>query len=161
MNNNNKFIGIFLLIGLVGIIATGCGTESDKTEEIRISPITSKLQELSVDLDKNDGTCKAVPGDLISTVDTRVRLAVGLVGTSTKESGMKSGEVVGEKKRAKYEISGMIVKAPGGSLGIGTSSIALDLASGSTKNYDFNIGAPGAFDILCDGNKVGTFTATE
>ena len=154
MNNNNKFMGIFLLIGLVGIIAIGCGTESDKTDLFL-------LQELSVDLDKTDGTCIAVPGDLISTVDTRVRLAVRLVGTSTKESGIKSGEVVGEKKRAKYEISGMIVKAPGGSLGIGTSSIALDLASGSTKNYDFNIGAPGAFDILCDGNKVGTFTATE
>ena len=171
INMNNKFMMVVMLIVLVGIIATACGvksgnrrparTDDDKTGEFHRSPIASKLQELSVDLDKADGTCKATPGDLTAPVASRVRLGVQLGGTSVKEGATKSIEIVGEKKEAKYEISGMTIKAAGGALEIGTSSIALALASGSRKNYDFNIGAAGAFDILCDGNKVGTFTATE
>ena len=168
---NNKFIMVVLLIALVGIVVTACGVksgnrrpareDSDKTGEFHRSPISSKLQELSVDLDKAEGTCKATPGDLTSPVASRVRLGVQLVGTSVKEGLTKSIEIVGEKKQAKYEISGMTIKAAGGALEMGSSSIALDLASGSRKNYDFNIGASGTFDILCDGDKVGTFTATE
>ena len=93
---NNKFIAVVLLIVLAGLAVTACGGDpgegetsqegADKTGE----SIASKIQELSVDLDKTDGTCKATPGDLISPV-----------------------------------------------------------------------GAPGVFAILCDGIKVGTFTATE
>ncbi len=168
---NNKFMMVVLLIALVGIVATACGVksgnrrpareDSDKTGEFHRSPISSKLQELSVDLDKADGTCKATPGDLTSPVASRIRLGVQLVGTSVKEGVTKSIEIVGEKKQAKYEISGMTIKAAGGALEMGSSSIALDLASGSRKNYDFNVGAPGTYDILCDGDKVGTFTATE
>jgi len=178
---NNKFMMVVMLIVLIGIVATACGVksgnrrpareDSDKTGEFHRSPIASKLQELSVDLDKADGTCKATsmvngiesasPGDLTAPVASRIRLGVQLVGTSVKEGATKSIEIVGEKKNAKYEISGMNIKAAGGALEIGTASIALDLASGSRKNYDFNIGAPGTYDILCDGSKVGTFTATE
>ena len=168
---NNKFMMVVLLIALVGIVATACGVksgnrrpareDSDKTGEFHRTPITSKLEELQVKLDKADGTCKATPADLTSPVASRVRLGVQLVGTSVKEGLTKSIEIVGEKKEAKYEISGMTIKSAGGALNMGTSSLALDLQSGSRKNYDFNIGAAGTYDILCDGSKVGTFTATE
>jgi hypothetical protein len=168
---NNKFMTLVLLIALLSLLAAACGVKSDdrrparenseKTGEFHGSPITSKFEELSVDLYKAEGTCKATPGDLTSPVATRVRLGVQLVGTSVKEGFPKSIEIVGEKKKAKYEISGMTIKSAGGALDIGTSSLALDLPSGSRKNYDFNIGAAGAYDILCDGSKVGTFTATE
>jgi len=168
---NNKFMMVVLLIALVGIVATACGVksgnrrpareDSDKTGEFHRTPIISKLEELQVKLDKADGTCKATPGDLTSPVAARVRLGVQLVGTSVKEGLTKSIEIVGEKKEAKYEISGMTIKSAGGALDIGTPSIALELQSGSRKNYDFNIGAAGTYDILCDGSKVGTFTATK
>jgi hypothetical protein len=168
---NNKFMTLVLLIALLSLLAAACGVksgnrrpareDSDKTGEFHRSPITSKLEELSVDLDKADGTCKATPGDLTSPAAARVRLGVQLVGTSVKENLTKSIEIVGEKKNAKYEISGLTIKSAGGALDIGTSSLALDLQSGSRKNYDFNIGAAGTYDILCDGSKVGTFTATE
>ena len=92
---SNKFMMVVLLIVLVGIIATACGvksgnrrparTDEDKTGEFHRSPIASKLQELSVDLDKADGTCKATPADLTAPVASRVRLGVQLGGTSVKE----------------------------------------------------------------------------
>ena len=68
--------------------------------------------------------------------------------------------VTGEKKNAKYEISGMVIKSAAGAFDIGTSAVQLDLESGARKNYDFNVASAGSFDILCDGNKVGTFTVT-
>ena len=64
-------------------------------------------------------------------------------------------------KEATYEISGLTIKAAGGALDVGVTELRLDLTSGSRKNYDFNIASPGTFDILCDGIKVGVFTATE
>lgn len=163
---NNKFIAVVLLIVLAGLAVTACGGDpgegepsqegADKTGE----SIASKIQELSVDLDKTDGTCKATPGDLISPVGFRVRLNVQIAGAS-EERDMKSTEVADDRNQVKYEISGMTIKSAGGALETGMASVALSLASGSKKSYDFSIGAPGVFAILCDGIKVGTFTATE
>lgn len=167
---NNKFIAVVFLIVLAGLAFTACGGDpreaepsqegADKTAEFHGSPIASKIRELSVDLDKTDGTCKATPGDLISPVGVRVRLNVQIAGSS-QVGDMKSAEVVGDRNQAKYEISGMTIKSAGGALETGMASVALSLASGSKKSYDFSIGAPGVFVILCDGIKVGTFTATE
>ena len=163
---NNKFIAVVLLIVLAGLAVTACGGDpgegkpsqegADKTGE----SIASKIQELSVDLDKTDGTCKATPGDLISPIGFRVRLNVQIAGAS-EERDMKSTEVADDRNQVKYEISGMTIKSAGGALETGMASVALSLASGSKKSYDFSIGAPGVFAILCDGIKVGTFTATE
>ena len=107
---NNKFMMVVLLIVLVGIVATACGVksgnrrpareDSDKTGEFHRTPITSKLEELQVKLDKADGTCKATPADLTAPVSSRVRLGVQLVGTSVKQGLTKSIEIVGEKKQA-------------------------------------------------------------
>ncbi|MBM39989.1 MAG: hypothetical protein CL765_06665 [Chloroflexi bacterium] len=167
---NNKFIAVVLLIVLAGLAVTACGGDpgegkpsqegADKTGEFHGSPIASKIQELSVDLDKTDGTCKATPGDLISPVGVSVRLNVQIAGAS-EERDMKSTEAADDRNQVKYEISGMTIKSAGGALETGMASVALSLPSGSKKSYDFSIGAPGVFAILCDGIKVGTFTATE
>ena len=166
-----KIMAIMLLTVAISLLSSmACGVKAgnnrpardddDKQGEFHRTPVTV-LENLRVDLSKESGDCEAEPGDVSVPAAARIRLGVQLGGTSVKEGATNSIEIVGEVKEATYEISGLTIKAAGGALDVGVTELRLDLTSGSRKNYDFNIASPGTFDILCDGIKVGVFTATE
>jgi hypothetical protein len=166
-----KIIAVMLLTVAIFLLSSmACGVKAgnnrpardddDKQGAFHRTPVTV-LENLRVDLSKESGDCEAEPGDISVPAAARVRLGVQLGGTSVKEGATNSIEIVGEVKEATYEVSGLTIKAAGGALDVGVTELSLDLTSGSRKNYDFNIASAGTFDILCDGNKVGVFTATE
>ena len=166
-----KIIAVMLLTVAIFLLSSmACGVKAgnnrpardddDKQGAFHRTPVTV-LENLRVDLSKESGDCEAEPGDISVPAAARVRLGVQLGGTSVKEGATNSIEIVGEVKEATYEVSGLTIKAAGGALDAGVTELSLDLTSGSRKNYDFNIASAGTFDILCDGNKVGVFTATE
>ena len=135
-------------------------TDADKQGEFHRSPVAFKMEELNIDLEKNDEGCTATPADVSVPMAARIRLAVQLQGADLGKSATGSITVTGDKKSAKYEISNMVIKSAAGAFDIGTSSVQLELESGARKNYDFNVASAGTYDILCDGDKIGTFTAT-
>ena len=167
-----KIMAVMLLIVAIALLSSmACGVKAgnnrpardDRTSTQGVfhrTPVTV-LENLRVDLSKENGDCEAEPGDISVPVAARVRLGVQLGGTSVKEGATNSIEIVGEVKEATYEVSGLTIKAAGGALDVGVTELSLDMTSGSRKNYDFNIASAGTFDILCDGKEVGVFTATE
>ena len=163
-----KTVLVFALAALLFSFACGvksgdrrpARTDADKQGEFHRSPVAFKMEELTIDLDKTEQGCIATPADVSVPLAARIRLAVQLQGADLGKSATGSITVTGEKKNAKYEISGMVIKSAAGAFDIGTSAVQLDLESGARKNYDFNVASAGSFDILCDGNKVGTFTGT-
>ena len=163
-----KTVLVFALAALLFSFACGvksgdrrpARTDADKQGEFHRSPVAFKMEELTIDLDKTEQGCIATPADVSVPLAARIRLAVQLQGADLGKSATGSITVTGEKKNAKYEISGMVIKSAAGAFDIGTSAVQLDLESGARKSYDFNVASAGSFDILCDGNKVGTFTVT-
>ena len=69
-----------------------------------------------------------------------------------------SKAVTGDRFEITYGISGLEISSSGGAFGTGVTAVDLMLESGAKQSYDFNPAIAGAFEILCDGAKVGTFT---
>ena len=160
---------LFLLFGFTCMLILACGVESgnrrparqdeDKTGEFHRSPVAA-FEQFRVDVEKTDGGCTADPANIDVSDGQRVRLAVQLQGGGeiTTSGGTGSTQFVGERDEAVYSIDGLQITSSGGAFGTGVTEVNLELESGGRVNYDFNAAGAGAFDILCDGDKIGTFT---
>ena len=161
------YIGlVFIILG--SMVALACGVESgdrrparrddDKTGEFHRSPVAA-FEQFRVDVEKTDAGCTVDPANITVSDGQRVRLAVQLqsdVEITTTQTG--STKLEGERETATYQIDGLVISSSGGAFGTGKTEVNLDLESGTRRSYDFNAAGAGAFDILCDGEKAGTFT---
>lgn len=158
-----------LLLGLGCMLLLACGVESgnrrparqdeDKTGEFHRSPVAA-FEQIRIDLEKTDDGCTANPADITVSDGQRVRLSPQLQGGGeiTTTGGTGSTQFVGERDKAVYSVDGLQISSSGGAFGAGVTEVNLELESGRRLSYDFNAAGAGAFDILCDGEKVGTFT---
>ena len=75
-----------------------------------------------------------------------------------KTTATGSTTLEGERELVTYQVEGLTISSSGGAFGTGVTDVNLELESGTRRSYDFSAAGAGAFDILCDGVKVGTFT---
>ena len=161
-----------LVLVLTVLVAIACGVESGERRPSRApgtketagggfhrSPVTA-FEQFRINLAKTDEGCTADPADVTVSLGQRVRLAIQLPAEIVQGT-TRSLEVVGEKVEVTYAIRGLEISAGGGAFPPGIKEFNLTMESGARQSYDFNPVTVGAFDILCDDVKVGTFTLTE
>ena len=156
-----------VLIILSSIVALACGVESgdrrparaddDKTGEFHRSPVAA-FEQFRVDVEKTDTGCTADPADITVNEGSRVNFAVQLTGGEVSTTATGSTQLEGEREMASYKIDGLTISSSGGAFGTGVTEVALELETGTRRSYSFSVPSAGAFDILCDGDKIGTFT---
>ena len=156
-----------VLIILGSIVALACGVESgdrrparaddDKTGEFHRSPVAA-FEQFRVDVEKTDTGCTADPADITVNEGSRVNFAVQLTGGEVSTTATGSTQLEGEREMASYKIDGLTISSSGGAFGTGVTEVALELETGTRRSYSFSVPSAGAFDILCDGDKIGTFT---
>lgn len=162
------FLAIAVL-AVAGMVMQACDVESgdrtparrddDKTGEFHRSPVAA-FEQFRIDVTNDDTGCAAEPADVNAELNQRVRLAIQLQGAAITSTGTGSTSVEGERDKVKYEVSGLQISSSGGAFGTGVTAIDLDLESGTRRTYDFNTANAGEFDILCNGEKVGTFAVS-
>ena len=177
MNRNQKLKGnlamrslsyLAVLVALFGLAVVACGVESGdrrparqgetETLEFHRSPVTA-FEQFRMDLTKaEDGTCSIDPSEVSVQMGNRVRLAIQLPISGIAQGTTGSLEVTGDKQSLQFKIDGLEMTASGGAFGTGKTAFDLEIESGSRRSYDFNPANSGAFDMLCDGTKIGTFT---
>jgi len=154
-----------ILLTILALTAVACGVKAgDNTParpgggitEFHRSPVTA-FEQFRVTLEKTDAGCTADPSDITVTMGQRVRLAIQLP-TEVAQGATGSLIVTGDRFEITYGISGLEISSSGGAFGTGVTAVNLTLESGAKQSYDFNPAIAGAFEILCDGEKVGTFT---
>ena len=154
-----------ILLMLLVLTALACGVKSGdrgsarpggELPEFHRSPVAA-FQPFRVDLTRSDDGCSADPADITVTSGQRVRMAIQLP-TEIAQSSTGSLVVTGERITVNYSIAGLELSSTGGAFGLGVTTFDLDLESGARLSYDFNTANTGAFDIMCDEFKVGTFT---
>ena len=155
------------LVTLLALASIACGVESGdrrparqgetETLEFHRTPVTA-FEQFRIDVTKEeDADCSIDPSDVAVQMGNRVRLAIQLP-TEIAQGTTGSLEVTGEKQQLQFKIEGLEMTASGGAFGTGKTAFDIELESGARKSYDFNAANTGAFDMLCDGTKVGTFT---
>lgn len=159
---------LVLLLGLASMFALACDVESgdrrpartdeDKTGEFHRSPVAA-FEQFRIDVENTDDGCVADPADITVGEGQRIRLAIQLQSeVNITTTGTGSTKVEGEREKVTYQIDGLTISSSGGAFGTGVTDVNLDLESGTRRSYDFNAAGIGAFNILCDGDKIGTFT---
>ncbi len=158
------------LLALAGMFAAACGVESgdrrparsdeDQTGEFHRSPV-ARPTRFDVTLEKADAGCVADPADISVPDGQRMTLTVQLKAEGEISAGSTgSTQFVGERDSVTYAIDGLTIGSSGGALGTGVTAIDVEQESGTKLTYQFNVRGAGEFPILCDGERVGTFTAT-
>ncbi|MCY3543372.1 MAG: hypothetical protein OXI16_14495 [Chloroflexota bacterium] len=160
-----QFALVFIVVG--SMIALACGVESgdrrparrddDKTGEFHRSPVAA-FEQFRVDVEKTDTGCTADPADITVSEGSRVNFAVQLTGGEVTTTATGSTELQGEREQASYKVDGLAITSSGGAFGTGVTEVDLELETGTRRSYSFSVASVGAFDILCDGKKIGTFT---
>lgn len=156
------------LVALLALASLACGVESgdrrparqgeSETLEFHRTPVTA-FEQFRIDVTKEEGgDCSIDPNEVTVQMGNRVRLAIQLPIPGIAQGTTGSLEVTGEKQQLQFKIEGLEMTASGGAFGTGKTAFDIELESGARKSYDFNAANTGAFDMLCDGNKVGTFT---
>ena len=156
-----------VLATLFGLAIVACGVESgdrrparqdsSETLEFHRTPVTA-FEQFRIDVTKEEGgDCSIDPSEVAVQMGNRVRLAIQLP-TEIAQGTTGSLEVTGDKQQLQFVIEGLEMTASGGAFGTGKTAFDIELESGARKSYDFNAANTGAFDMLCDGTKVGTFT---
>ena len=167
VNRGSRQLMLFLpiLLMLLALSALACGVKSGdrgsarpggESTEFHRSPVAA-LQQFRVDLTKSEAGCTANPADISVASNQRVRMAIQLP-TEIGQSSSGSLTVTGDRDTVNYTISGLELASTAGAFGLGVTEFNLELDAGARLSYDFNTANTGAFDILCDGAKVGTFT---
>ena len=157
---------VFIIFG--SMVAIACGVESgdrrparrddDKTGEFHRSPVAA-FEQFRVDVEKTeDGGCSADPADITVSAGSRVNFAVQLTGGEVTTTATGSTQLQGERQTATYQVDGLTIASSGGAFGPGVTEVSLDLETGTRRSYSFSVPTAGTHDILCDGNKIGTFT---
>ena len=168
-DRRSRSVVLYLLLLLtVAAVGVACGVESGERRSSRPagqievfhrSPVTA-FEQFRIALAKTEEGCTADPADVTVSSGQRVRLAIQLPA-EIRQGVTRSLEVVGERTQVTYAIPGLEISGSGGAFPTGVKEFNLTLESGARQIYDFNPVTVGAFDILCDGQKVGTFTLTE
>ena len=155
------------LVALLSAASLACGVESGdrrparqgetETLEFHRTPVTA-FEQFRIDVTKEEGAdCTIDPSEVAVQMGNRVRLAIQLP-TEIAQGTTGSLEVTGDKQQLQFKIDGLQMTASGGAFGTGKTAFDIELESGARKSYDFNAANTGAFDMLCDGTNVGTFT---
>ena len=155
------------IVALLTLASMACGVESGdrrparqgdtETLEFHRTPVTA-FEQFRINVTKEeDAECSIDPSEVAVQMGNRVRLAIQLP-TDIAQGTTGSLEVTGEKQQLQFKIDGLEMTASGGAFGTGKTAFDIELESGARKSYDFNAANTGAFDMLCDGTKVGTFT---
>ena len=158
---------LVVLVALFGLGVAACGVESgdrrparqgeSETLEFHRTPVTA-FEQFRIDVALTEGgECSIDPSEVTVQMGNRVRLAIQLP-TEIAQGTTGSLEVTGDKQQLQFVIEGLEMTASGGAFGTGKTAFDIELESGARKSYDFNAANTGAFDMLCDGTKVGTFT---
>ena len=158
---------LFVLLGFACMMVLACGVESgdrrparrddDKTGEFHRSPVAA-FEQFRVDVEKTDTGCTADPSDITVSEGSRVNFAVQLTGGEVTTTATGSTELQGEREKVSYKVDGLAISSSGGAFGTGVTEVDLELETGTRRSYSFSVASVGAFDILCDGDKIGTFT---
>ena len=115
------------------------------------------MEQVRMNIAKDDTGCSIDPSEITVLMGQRVNMAIQLP-TEIAQGATKSLEVVGEKQQLQFKIDGLEMTASGGAFGTGKTAFDVEIESGGRVSYQFNAANEGAFDILCDDTKVGTFT---
>ena len=155
-----------VLVALFGLAVLACGVESgdrrparqggSETLEFHRTPVTA-MEQVRMNIAKDDTGCSIDPSEITVLMGQRVNMAIQLP-TEIAQGATKSLEVVGEKQQLQFKIDGLEMTASGGAFGTGKTAFDVEIESGGRVSYQFNAANEGAFDILCDDTKVGTFT---
>ena len=156
-----------VLITILFVLTAACGVESGdrrparqgetETLEFHRTPVTA-FEQFRMDLTKDDASCSVEPSEVTVQMGQRVRLAIQLPLAEISQGTTGSLVVSGEKKTLQFNIEGLEMTASGGAFGTGKTQFDMEIESGSRRSFDFNPATTGAFDILCDDSKIGTFT---
>ena len=154
------------LVAVLALVSVACGVESGdrrparqgetETLEFHRTPVTA-MEQVRMDITKDDTSCSIDPSEITVLMGQRVNMAIQLP-TEIAQGATKSLEVVGEKQQLQFKIDGLEMSASGGAFGTGKTAFDVEIESGGRVSYQFNAANEGAFDILCDETKVGTFT---
>ena len=157
---------IAALVTLFALASLACGVESgdrrparqggSETLEFHRTPVTA-MEQVRMNITKDDTGCSIDPSEITVLMGQRVNMAIQLP-TEIAQGATKSLEVVGEKQQLQFKIDGLEMTASGGAFGTGKTAFDVEIESGGRVSYQFNAANEGAFDILCDDAKVGTFT---
>lgn len=156
---------VLILLAFITLGSVACGVKSGDNRparpagdiaEFHRSPYAA-FEQFRITLEKTSAGCSADPSDISVSVGQRVRLAIQLP-TEIAQGQTGSLVVTGERHEIKYAIPGLEITSSGGAFGTGVTSFDLTFESGARQSYDFNPVNSGAFDIMCDGAKIGTFT---
>lgn len=156
---------VLILLTILALTAIACGVKSGDRAPARPggelsafhrSPVAA-FEQFRITLEKTSAGCSADPSDISVSVGQRVRLAIQLP-TEIAQGQTRSLVVTGERQEITYAIPGLEITSSGGAFGTGVTAFDLTFESGARQSYDFNPVNAGAFDIMCDGAKIGTFT---
>ncbi len=157
-----------VLVALLGLAVVACGVESgdrrparqgeSETLEFHRTPVTA-MEQVRMTIAIDDTGCSIDPSEVTVLMGQRVNMAIQLP-IEIAQGATKSLEVVGEKQKFQFKIDGLEMTASGGAFGTGKTAFDVEIESGGRVSYQFNAANEGAFDILCDDFKVGTFTVT-
>lgn len=166
--SNRTLIYLSILLAIVMLAAIACGVKAGNRRgarptqitEFHRSPVTA-FEQFRINVTNDDTGCTADPADVTAELNQRIRLAIQLVseGVTGGVAGT-SAQLIGESQTVTYSVPGLEMASSGGAFSAGVTSLELQLTSGNRASYDFNIANTGSFDILCDGEKIGTFTAS-
>ena len=167
---------IVAALALLSLLVVACGvTSGDRrparqddsvTDQFHRTPVTA-LEQFRMDLSKDDTSCAIAEieddttrTDIEVTMGGRVSMGIQLPLEEGQmgQGATKSIVVTGERQRLQFKIDGLQLSAPGGAFATGTTEFDITMEAGARKTYHFNTANSGAFDMLCDGAKIGTFT---
>jgi hypothetical protein len=161
-----------ILLALIAAMSLACGVQSGDRRSAQTQgqpeeffrPEVPAFEQFRIDLAKDEqGDCTTNETDIQVTQGQRIRLAVQLRTEDIAQGATGSIVVTGEGERdsVTYQIPNLEISSSGGALGSGVTGVNLTLEAGTRTNFDFNLANAGAFDVLCDGSKVGTITVNE
>lgn len=160
------YLCILLVVLMLSAMACGVksgnrrGARPTQTTEFHRTQVTV-FEQFRVDVTNDDTGCTADPADINVQLSQRVRFAIQLVSEGvTGGAAGTSAQLTGESQTVTYSVPGLEMSGSGGAFSAGVTSLELQLSSGNRASYDFNVANAGTFDILCDGEKIGTLTST-
>ena len=161
---NRRFLLLVMVAMLLALAAAACGVKAGDRQPARPTPTKvfhrtpiGVLEPTRINLQLLEGKCSAEPSEITLKQANRIRLAIQLP-TELKMGPGGSPVETGERAEVTFQIPGLQIQNVGGAMPAGSTSIDLTLTSGPRTNYDFNVANTGTFDMLCNGEKVGTVT---
>ena len=118
----------------------------------------SAFEHYRIDVTKTNEGCYADPNHINVMNGQRLRLSLELhptVYSTATETGSSTSET--ERDKVRYRIDGLTVCSSCDEHNMSVTHVDVELESGALQSYDFNVLGGGIFDVLCDGEEIGSF----